>query len=391
MKRIINFLKGLEYSNVAFLVGTPIIAIGGVAYLIKTNQIHPATLGLGLFMTIITGLAITAGYHRLFSHKSYEANWLFKLVMLVFGAAAFENSAIRWASDHRRHHRFVDTNQDPYNIKRGFWYAHMGWVMLKYDKGHNYDNVPDLEEDKLVAWQDKYYAWIGIVAGFIFPTVLASLWGDPLGGFLVPGVARTVMNHHFTFSINSFAHLIGKRPYSEQNSSRDNWFLAFLTYGEGYHNYHHKFPTDYRNGIRAYHWDPTKWLVNAMAKWGVTYNLRRVPAETILRARLKIDEKRLIRQLHKAPSRINHEFVVNTRLKIESAYAHFRDLKQEYQRLQKEKLTALSEHLIEAINARIQALKAEIEKARERLKLAISEWMELCSTFGVRSRRFLIA
>src|SRR5207237_639872 len=137
----------------------------------------------------------------------------------------------------------------------------------------------------------------GIFVGLVMPTVIASLWGDWLGGFLLAGVLRTVMNHHFTFSINSFAHLFGKRPYSDQNTSRDSWVLALVTYGEGYHNYHHRFPSDYRNGIKAYHWDPTKWLIRSLEKTGQTYNLRLIPNETILRAKLKMDEKRIVRKM----------------------------------------------------------------------------------------------
>src|SRR5581483_2005009 len=135
------------------------------------------------------------------------------------------------------------------------------------------------------------------------------------GGLFVAGIFRTVMNHHFTFSINSFAHLFGKRPYSDQDSSRDNWFLALLTYGEGYHNYHHKFPSDYRNGIRAYHWDPTKWVIKA-CEGVLTYRLRKIPNTTILRARLRMDEKRIMRKIENVEQRrshVPHEFEISAR------------------------------------------------------------------------------
>ena len=126
-------------------------------------------------MSIVTGLAITGGYHRLFAHKSYKANWFMKLLYLCFGAAAYQNSAWKWSSDHRRHHKFVDTDKDPYNIKEGFLFAHMGWILLKYEDGHSYDDVPDLTNDPLVRWQDKYYISLSIAFGLLLPTLVGPV------------------------------------------------------------------------------------------------------------------------------------------------------------------------------------------------------------------------
>lgn len=387
-QNFLKFLKRIDWINSSFLLGTPILGIGGGYLWVSRMGLPWETMVLFLCMTIATGVAITGGYHRLFSHKSFDAKGPFRLFVLLFGAAAFENSALRWSSDHRNHHKFVDTDQDPYNIKRGFWYAHMGWVMLKFDPAHRYDyvtdNVADLKSDPLVMFQHRHYMKLGIFIGLVMPTLIAALWGDALGGFLLAGVLRTVTNHHFTFSINSFAHLIGKRPYSDQNTSRDNWFLAFFTYGEGYHNYHHKFPSDYRNGIKAYHWDPTKWLVEMMENIGQTYNLRQTPNETILRAKLKMDEKRIIRKMmvFPDPARVPHELVVATRERIEEAYAQFRTLKAEYQQLKQARITAFHAQVV-VMNTRIEAVKADIRSAQEKFKKATIEWKSLCSSYGV--------
>ncbi len=374
--------------NTTFLVVTPLVGVVATILWFANDYFNWGTFAVFLFMTAATGLAITAGYHRLFSHKSYDANPAYKLFMLLFGAAAFENTALRWASDHRNHHKFVDTDKDPYNIKRGFWYAHMGWVMLKYDADHVYDNVGDLEKDPLVMFQHRNGISLGILVGLVFPTILCSLWGDWFGGLFVAGVFRTVMNQHFTFSINSFAHLFGKRPYSDQNTSRDSWFLALVTYGEGYHNYHHKFPSDYRNGIQAYHWDPTKWLIKLLEKSGTTYNLRKIPNETILRTKLKMDEKRMLKKLEAEAVRerhVPHELVVAGRMKIEEAYAHLLTLKVEYQRLKAEKLSAFNSQM----HARLQVMKDELAHARARLHKASEEWSQLCGTLGVSSSRLM--
>jgi stearoyl-CoA desaturase (Delta-9 desaturase) len=385
--KIKTYLNHLDWVNTLFLALSPVIALVGTTYLIWTNGIHWETAILAFVMALITGIAVTAGYHRLFSHRSYEANPMFKLVMLLFGAAAFENSARRWASDHRNHHKFVDTDLDPYNIKRGFFYAHMGWVCLKYDNAHRYDNVPDLDVDKLVRFQERHYISLGILVGFVLPTAIAALWGDPLGGFILAGFLRLVLNHHFTFSINSFCHMLGSQPYSDKNTARDSWFLALFTYGEGYHNFHHKFPSDYRNGIKAYHWDPTKWLIKCMSWFGTTHSLRQISEQKIMLSRLRMDEKRLVRRMIKTTPVdrpiISPELVATTRLKFEEAYVRFLSIKKEYGILKDQKLTELNVQMAH-FNERIAQLKKELHEARLALQEAMVEWRNLCQRFGVR-------
>ncbi len=367
--------KRIDWVNTVFLISTPLIGFGGTAWLVYHHAIHWATLVLAFAWTCFTGVAITGGYHRLFSHLTYEAKWPYKLFMLCFGAAAFENSALSWSSDHRAHHKFVDTVQDPYNIRQGFWHAHIGWVFLRSRLTHRYANVADLETDKLVMFQHNHYVKLGILFGFIAPALIAASWGDALGGFLLAGFLRTVMNHHFTFSINSFAHLFGTQPYADKDSSRDSWPLALVTYGEGYHNYHHKFPTDYRNGIKAYHWDPTKWVIKGLERFGLTYNLRQVPSETIVRARLKMDEKRLLDKITNAsvPQAVPQETVAAARGRLEEAYLHFQQVRKEYSRIKAE------------------ALRADLAKARARLQEAAAQWGTLCSRYGVRPTRLNFA
>jgi stearoyl-CoA desaturase (delta-9 desaturase) len=241
-----------------------------------------------LFFTYfnLTGLSITLGYHRLFAHKSFKAKAPVRLATLVFGACAFEDSALDWASDHRRHHKHTDGEEDPYGISKGFFWAHMGWILFKlYPRP--LENVGDLRKDPLVVWQDKYWLWIGIFTAFILPAAIGFLfngWIGALGGFLIGGVLRVVCVQHCTFCINSLCHTIGSRPYSKKCSARDSWLMALVTFGEGYHNYHHEFQHDYRNGVKPWQWDPTKWLIWILSKLGLTRKLRTVPAEKILAA-----------------------------------------------------------------------------------------------------------
>ncbi len=230
------------------------------------------------------GFSVSLGYHRLFSHITFQASWPIRLFTLIFGAAAFENSVLMWASEHRRHHKHVDHDDDPYCISKGFFHAHTGWLIFKLNSDQPYDNVADLQKDKLVCWQDRHVQWIAVLVSFGIPASLGFLWNGwqgALGAFLIAGVARIVVLQHCTFLINSACHTIGRQPYSTRCSARDSFFLALFTMGEGYHNYHHEFQHDYRNGVKPWQFDPTKWLIWTLSKLGLTRNLRRVPADKI--------------------------------------------------------------------------------------------------------------
>jgi len=148
----------------------------------------------------------------------------------------------------------------------------------------NYNNVKDLRRTRLVAWQHDHHAWWSVGGGFVLPMVIAWWIGHPLGGFIMAVCLRIIVVLHSSFFINSFAHTFGKQPYSATNSARDNWLAAVLTNGEGFHNFHHRFPGDYRNGWRWYHWDPSKWLIFALSKVGLAWDLRTTSRERIAEA-----------------------------------------------------------------------------------------------------------
>jgi stearoyl-CoA desaturase (delta-9 desaturase) len=144
-------------------------------------------------------------------------------------------------------------------------------------------------------WQHHYIHWIGASVAFVLPAAIGYAWGGwtaALGAFLIAGVARVVAVQHCTFCINSLCHYIGKQTYSSRCSARDSWLMAVVTFGEGYHNYHHEFPYDYRNGVKPWQFDPTKWIIWALSKVGLANKLRRVPADTILRAELAASRDR---------------------------------------------------------------------------------------------------
>ncbi|MFV1995229.1 MAG: acyl-CoA desaturase [Verrucomicrobiales bacterium] len=199
-----------------FLIATALTAVIGTPIYLWYFGLDWFQAGLFIFFFAASGFSITLGYHRLFSHLSFKARWPVRLFTLLFGACAFENSALDWTSDHRRHHKHVDTEDDPYDISKGFFWAHIGWLFFKLHASKPMDNVNDLRKDPLVMWQHRWVQWIAAV-GLFLPAVFGYLWNGwegALGGFLIGGVSRVVFLQHCTFFINSLCHIVGCRPYS---------------------------------------------------------------------------------------------------------------------------------------------------------------------------------
>jgi len=255
------------------------------------------------------GMAITCGYHRLFAHATYDAHPVLKVAYLLFGAMALQNSALIWSAGHRVHHRHIDDLElDPYCARRGFWFSHIGWMLRHYPSGEaDFRTVRDLERDPLLRYQHRYYLPLTLAMNIGLPMLLGWAGGDVLGTFLLVGVLRLVVSHHVTFFINSLAHMWGTQPYSEDNTARDNPVIAVLTYGEGYHNFHHMFAHDYRNGVRAWQWDPSKWFIALMGWAGLAWNLKRVPRFKIQRALLDAQFRRAEIQLSNHSGRVQIE------------------------------------------------------------------------------------
>jgi len=334
--------KQYHWGNIAFLTLSPIVAVGGTLWYELHFGFHWMDIAVFLLFYILTaGMGISAGYHRHFAHRSYECHWTLELFYLLCGAAALQNSALRWSRDHRTHHQHIDREEDPYNIQKGAFHAHMGWILEKSPHDEDFSNVPDLMKNKLVVFQDRYYLPIAITVGFVLPTLIGWTVGRPLAGLLWGGFLRTVVVHHLTFFINSLAHMVGTRPFTEAFSARDSWWLAYLTYGEGYHNYHHRFAADYRNSYRWYHWDPTKWWINIMSWLGLVGRITRYRKEQLLKARIETDIERVHRELTSVPERISSRIerrLQAARRQLESNAVRWEKAKAHYQRIKKSAL-----------------------------------------------------
>lgn len=271
-------VRRIRWLGLVFFVVLHVVGIVGTPIYIYRHGITTAELVLFFAYCGLTGMAVTMGYHRLFAHRTYSASPAVRFLLLFFGAATFEESALKWSSQHRQHHLFTDTAHDPYGVDQGFWHAHIGWILFWHHRV-NYDNVKDLRRSRLVSHQHDYHAWWSVGGGIVLPMLIACAIGHPLGGIIMAVCLRLVVVLHSSFFVNSFAHTFGKKTHDCAQSARDNWLGALLTNGEGFHNFHHRFPTDYRNGIRWFHWDPSKWCIYLLSKLGLAWDLRR-PADS---------------------------------------------------------------------------------------------------------------
>ena len=314
---------------------------------------------------VLNGIGIGSGYHRLWSHRTYEAHPLLQWFLAIMGGMALQNSIIVWSARHRVHHRDVDDNdKDPYSIGRGFWFAHIGWMLRDYRSGAiDYSVVPDLQKDPVAAWQHRWYWTLVWVTNAGVPLLLGWLTGDMLGMFLLVGVARLVLSHHVTFFINSLAHMWGRQPYTDENSARDQHFLALITYGEGYHNYHHMFQSDYRCGIRWWHLDINKWFIATCALLGLVRNRKRAPMFKVLRARLNMEFKRARQALEQSGAS------ATWREQLEAEYAQFMTTVTEWQQLQVERMQQGRQRLAERIESETASLTARYRDLERSLKL----------------------
>ncbi len=295
-----------------------------------------AWLACGILL-VLSGLSITAGYHRLWSHRTYKAAWPLRLFFAIFGTFSLQNSVLVWCARHRIHHRHVDdVNEDPHSIKTGFWHAHIGWMIRDWPTSKvDFDQVKDLQKDPILRFQHKHYWTLVWAFNLGIPALLGFMVGEVLGMILLAGAFRIAFSQHCTFFINSLAHTWGKRTYSEDNTARDNGVIALLTWGEGYHNFHHAFQADYRNGLRWWQFDPGKWLIAVSSWFGLAYELKRTPKFKIQRARLQMQFRRLRESLSGAD-----ESTHTWREAMDREYQQFKDTVAQWQAVQSERVQA---------------------------------------------------
>ncbi|MDJ0718183.1 MAG: acyl-CoA desaturase [Prochloraceae cyanobacterium] len=276
---------------------TPLLGSIAAFFWFGIHGINSVDLSLCLGMYAITTLGITAGFHRLFTHRSFATGKVMQILLGIAGSMAVQGPVLFWAASHRRHHQNSDRPDDPHSpnidgqgipiLFNGFWHAHIGWML-----NHNSENwvryIPDLLRDKLIFRLNQwYFYWIFL--GLLIPAILGGLltwtWQGILSGLLWGGFLRIFLVHHTTWSINSICHLYGSRPYETKDESTNNFLCALLTFGEGWHNNHHAFPTSARHGLKWWQIDITYLVIYLLEKGGLVWNLK-IPNSSMLEAKI---------------------------------------------------------------------------------------------------------
>ena len=321
---------------------------------------------------MMSGVGICACYHRLYAHRAYKINKVVEGIILFFATLAVQNTAIQWSHNHRLHHAHVEEEKDPYNIKKGFWHAHILWLLentVKFDPSL----VSDLMENKLTVFQDKYYLPLTFGSNILVWLFVGWLLHDFWGAFVMVLWLRIFFVHHFTFFINSLAHTWGERTYAKEQTAVDNFLMAFFSFGEGYHNYHHVFASDYRNGVRWWQFDPTKWLIWSLSKIGLAHELTKVDKYVIKKRLLNEDKHVILNYIGNAMDEKMKEFetkIHEVSERFNARVAEINSLLREYKASKKIK-----------IKQEVKRLKIDIKAAKKKLNQDWKEWITLCRAF----------
>lgn len=318
----------------------------------------------GLLLFILSGLAITAGYHRYFSHRSFKTNPVIESILLFFGTVAIQGTVLRWAYEHRLHHAYVDSDKDPYSIKRGFWYAHFLWL---FDPPGQIDNklVNDLTQNKRVMFQYRFYAPLVLITNALVILGVGYLFHNYLAAFIFAGLFRIFLLHHFTWFINSLAHTWGSQMFSREHSAVDNYMISLVTFGEGYHNYHHTFCSDYRNGIKWYNFDPTKWLIWILSKFGLAKELKRTKTYLMKKKQILYDTDYLIKKvkslIHADPEVLQQK-VSDSSKRLLDLLSRLSDSQALYERMKNNLKETAPVHVLQGLHDDLQELKSSFEE-----------------------------
>ena len=293
----------------AVIVGVPVVALGCAGWMAWGGALHwPDLLILGITYAA-TGLGISVGYHRLFTHRSFKTTRGIRILLAVLGSAAVEGSVIEWASTHRKHHRFSDQPGDPHSPNldhahgllgtlKGLIHAHVGWMFRGKDMASPTRYAKDLLADRDLRFISRTFP-VWVIAGLAVPFGLGvALTGSIAGGLtglLWGGAVRILLVHHATFSINSLCHSFGRRPFDTRDESRNLNWLAPITFGEAWHNGHHAFPTSARHGLRPRQLDPSAALIGLFEKAGLAWGVVRIAPD-------RLEQKRQLSNVDVSPA-----------------------------------------------------------------------------------------
>ena len=277
-----------------FLTGSitvlPIAALGFVAWQLAGSWLHWSDFVVFALMYLPTCLGITVGFHRLFTHRSFKSGPVLRGVLAALGSIAIEGPVISWVADHRKHHAFSDQHGDPHSphvehghglrgALKGLLHAHVGWLFIHTQRANKERYAPDLLADPVVRKvNDTFLLWVlaGLVAPFLLGWLIGGSVMHGLSGLLWGGFVRMLVLHHVTYSINSICHFVGRKRFATGDESRNVFWLALPSMGEAWHNNHHAFPTSAAHGLGRLELDPSAWVITALEKAGLAWDVVRV-------------------------------------------------------------------------------------------------------------------
>jgi stearoyl-CoA desaturase (delta-9 desaturase) len=276
---------GMRLANLLAVL-LPFLALGAAIVFLWGWGFRWTDLGLFLGMYLLTALGITVGFHRLFTHRSFQTYRWIQLILGVLGSMAVQGSLLKWVALHRRHHQHSDQPGDPHSphlhgrgllgLLRGLWHSHLGWV-FQPDPPDLERYVKDLRASTLLRVVSALFP-VWILAGLVLPAVLGGVitlsWIGVWTGLVWGGLVRIFLVHHVTWSVNSVCHLWGLRPYRSDDQSRNNIVFGILALGEGWHNTHHAFPNSARHGLRWWQIDVSYWVIRTLVLVGLAWNMR---------------------------------------------------------------------------------------------------------------------
>jgi stearoyl-CoA desaturase (Delta-9 desaturase) len=285
--------EALDRFLTGFVTVVPFVCLLVVAWQVWADLLFWSDLIVFTIMYLLTGLGITVGFHRLFTHRSFKAGNGVRATFAIFGSMAIEGPVISWVADHRKHHAFSDQPGDPHSphvdhghgfkgAMRGLLHAHVGWLFIHTQRGRHERYAPDLLKDPTIRWINRYF-FVWAITGLVLPFMLGWIIGGTLHtaltGLLWGGAVRMLVLHHVTYSINSLCHFFGRRAYETKDESRNLFWLALPSFGESWHNNHHAFPTSAEHGLRTWQIDTSAMVIRLLEKLGLVWDVVRVSPE----------------------------------------------------------------------------------------------------------------
>ncbi|KAL1509459.1 hypothetical protein ABEB36_004190 [Hypothenemus hampei] len=276
-----NFKREIVWKNAIGFLALHLAALYGFWVLLV--HCYWSTVFWAVFVALSSGVGVTTGAHRLFSHRAYKAPFITRFILILFHTLAGQNCLYIWVRDHRQHHKYSDTDADPHNANRGFFFSHVGWLMSRkhpavISKGKTID-MSDMKADWLVMFQKKYYKILYTIFAILLPSAVpVYFWGESwYNAFFSAYLFRSVAVLNMTWLVNSAAHLWGNKPFDKYIKPVESRFVAIVSVGEGWHNYHHAFPWDYRAAEFGSKYSLTTFTIDLMARYGLAYDLRTTP------------------------------------------------------------------------------------------------------------------